>query len=220
MVYLHTYIYHKNQPNAGKYTSPMDVMGNTTGCNLCYISYGIFQPGFSSQTGGPLLVKQLKTSILENFFFQILPGERTIFAPENGWLVQMYFLLRGRPFLGDIRSFSGVYPLFSLNSFFSDFLLEMNCTTCDSIGGFCAILAVGPGPRNRRNCTTILKVKIRGFAMGPSVVGNCFQEYSLAKSSKSTRMPSRKTTGLYSPHQQRQWIWQKHANHRLVKKYF
>lgn len=26
------------------------------------------------------------------------------------------------------------------------------------------------------------------------------QEYSLAKSSKSTRMPSRKTTGLYSPH--------------------
>lgn len=27
MVYLHTFTYHKNQPNAGKYTSPMDLMG-------------------------------------------------------------------------------------------------------------------------------------------------------------------------------------------------
>ena len=27
---IFTYIYHKNQPNVGKYTSPMDGMGNST----------------------------------------------------------------------------------------------------------------------------------------------------------------------------------------------
>ncbi len=52
--YLHTNICHKNQPNAGKYTSPMDVMGNAT----CVFLGGICQPDFSTQTGGPPLVKE------------------------------------------------------------------------------------------------------------------------------------------------------------------
>ena len=33
---LFTYIYHKNQPNVGKYTSPMDGMGYIRGILLCY----------------------------------------------------------------------------------------------------------------------------------------------------------------------------------------
>ena len=36
---------------------------------------------------------------------------------ENQWLVQMYSLLKVRPFLGDIREFSRVYR----NAFFSSF---------------------------------------------------------------------------------------------------
>ena len=37
---------------------------------------------------------------------------------ENQWLVQMDSLLKVRPFLGDIRSFSGVYPIFFCTFFF------------------------------------------------------------------------------------------------------
>ena len=55
-----------------------------------------------------------------------------------------------------------------------------------------------------RNCTESWRWKISTVPAdwpSRSVESSVeLQEYSLAKSSKSTRMPSRKTTGLYSPH--------------------
>ena len=32
---IFTYIYHKNQPNVGEYTSPMDPMGNKSPTRFC-----------------------------------------------------------------------------------------------------------------------------------------------------------------------------------------
>ena len=42
MVYLplFTYIYHKNQPNVGKYTTPMDPMGMITTCITEALGFG------------------------------------------------------------------------------------------------------------------------------------------------------------------------------------
>ena len=37
-----------------------------------------------------------------SFNWSSLPETNSLQAPENGWLVQMYFLLKGCPFLGDM----------------------------------------------------------------------------------------------------------------------
>ena len=56
---IYAYIYHKNQPSVGKYTSPMDPMGYGNSCNSQTICVSqprgrgpLFQPGhYSSQDG-------------------------------------------------------------------------------------------------------------------------------------------------------------------------
>ena len=45
----------------------------------------------------------------KGIYFPKLTPQKTNMSPENQWLVQMYFLLKVRPFLGDIRSISGVH---------------------------------------------------------------------------------------------------------------